>query len=268
MISYQSARAKMIRQEKKFREQLEHTTNKLNLLEGIPELGPFELASLIIKAVRETQLYVKQRGFNGYLYTTERVRQNLVGGFSSKGKQFQYRLYRLTALEIGIMLFDVYRSKHSLRHQFNLIFGAANKDQNCIKRLARLLNWERKFSPGPTSNSSSRSTPFPPKSKFAGARYERPPNKPKPPKPKPPIVYTRRLNEWAYKEAKVSTQLIPSTETWNEILNVEPTVVWKEVKTAMRELAFAHHSDKGGSEFTMQRILAAYDVAKKIFNLR
>lgn len=266
MISYQTARAKMIREEKKFREQLEHTTNELNSLMGISELGPSELASLIIKAVRETQLYVKQQGFNGYLYDTERVRQNLVDGFSSKGKQFQNRLYRLTALEIGVELLDSPINTHRRRYLYNLVFGAAHNDQGCINELAHLLNWERNFSPRSTRDRSSRSTPSSYKSKFAGARYERPPDKPKP--PKPPVVYTRRLNEWAYKEAKVSTQLIPLTETWNEILNIEPTALWYEIKAAVRKLAVAHHSDKGGSEVAIQRILAAYDVAKKIYNLR
>lgn len=254
----------MIRHEKKFREQLEHIANELNMLKDLPELCSFELESLSIKAASETQIYVKQQGLNGYLYDTERVRQNLVGGFSSKGKKFRSRLYRLTALEIGVELFS--NNIHDLKNLFNLIFGAAYKNQSCISRLAHILNWNRKFYPSATSDSGTRSTPFSTKSKFAGSRYEK-----KPEPPKPPILYTRRLNEWAYKKAKVSTRLIPLTETWDEILNVEPTALWKEIRTAAKKLAMVHHSDIGSEwadDFVMQRILAAYDVAKKIYNRR
>lgn len=264
MYSYQKARAKMIRHEKQFREQLEYTTKELNMLEGISELGPSELASVIIKAASEVQLYVKKRGFDGYLYDTERVRQNLANGFSSKGKVFQGRFYRLTALDLGIELFDKYTDKHGRGYIYNLLVGASHKDPNSIDHLAHILNWSRKYSPNPTRAGDNRSKPFSNKSKFAGSRYER-----KPEPPKAPIIYSRRVNEWAYKQAKVSTQLISLTETWNEILDVDPKASWKEIKTAMRKLAFAHHSDAGSEwadDVVMQRVLAAYDIAKKIYN--
>lgn len=236
MTSYQTARAKMIRHEKKLREQLEYITNELNMLgPGFPELCPSELASLIIKAASETQLYIKKRGLDGYLYDTERVRQNLVGGFSSKGKKFQTRLYRLTALELGVRLFNEHSTNRG--YIYNLLFGAANNVLSSIDHLAHILNWGCKFSPSPSRD------PVP----------------------------TRRLNEWAYEKARVNTQLIPLSETWDEVLNVKPTALWYEVKIAVRTLARIHHSDvgsEGADDFVMQRILAAYDVAKKIFNLR
>lgn len=207
------------------------------------------LAQLCVRAASKVQAYCKSQGYNGWLYTTEEVRNRWALGFTSKGKKFRQRLYSVSALEV------VMETKPS----FVMIAGAAIGEPAWMESLANRWNWLRNHSKsqdrtqGRTrSHGQGQTGDWRQYHWWSG--YTHPPSPPNPPP-------QSRENNWAYR----GEAAIDSTGNWYDILAVDKSARGRTVRLAYRDRMRQVHTDVGGDKDEASRVNAAYRVYEKIF---
>ena len=288
-ITYQKARQKMITKEKILVAKLMNNQSVLHVYEepyGSQKANDIkeQLVADIMRVTSIVQQKVRTANHthNGWLRDTEYVRKEFVGGFSSKGKAFTKRLFRLTA----IWKFYETITKHSWDGgldwkgalDFVEMFHTPNEGNferdfnddldfileqykwtfNFYSQQAQQKHKEqetkRKHEQQQRRNTSwdrwadwNNHFSGSGNSGWFGENFQG--------------ASVSRKDEWAYSRMAA----VPKDKTWFAILDVEEKALPKDVKKAFRTLSKAKHPDvAGGSADTFMMISEAYEVYNKI----
>ena len=282
-MTYQSARQKMITKEKILVAKLMNNSNVLYVYEetyGTRHSKIREqLVSDIVRVTGAVQQRVRtaNRTHNGWLRDTEYVRKQFVGGFSSKGKAFAKRLFRLTA----IWKFYETLTKHSwdggldrddivdfigMFHDTDELHNDAGQYDDALDFILEQYDWAFDF----FSDKAQRTH----KEQERKAREEKQRKRDRQYEERQQWTdwnnwfdgntqdaIVSRKDEWAYRRMAA----IPKDKTWFAILDVTEKASPRDVKKAFRSLSKAKHPDvPSGDADDFMMVSEAYEVYNKI----